>query len=112
MLPKAEFDEIVRNTEWVKRAVIVFFLAMIAAFSAAVFGATYELTDQAGNRVVLHDEPCPVAFLKGWRKASFTWEGKDLKACWVASGGTVFLLDELGDLTPAPVQAFTKLQEG
>lgn len=61
---------------------------------------------------VLHDEPCTVAFLKGWKRASFRYEGKDLTACWMASNGLVYVLDDTGDLTPVPVSAFTKMQEG
>lgn len=113
MLPKEEFDQMLSNTETVKRWVIALFLAAIAFFFAsAAFGATYGLQDQAGNKVTLHDTDCEVPFLKGWKKASFRYEGKDLTACWVASKGVVFVVDSTGDLTPIPVQAFTKLQEG
>lgn len=112
MLPKEDFDQMVRNTEIVKRWVLVLFLGTIVLISGTVFGATYALEDQSGNRVVLHEEPCPVAFLKGWKRASFRYEGRDLLACWMASRGLVYLLDDLGDLTPVPITAFRKLQEG
>ena len=112
MLPKEEFDAMVRDTETVKRWVIVLFLGAIVLTVGTAFGATYGLQDQAGNRLTLHDEPCSVAFLKGWKRASFRYEGKDLVACWMASRGLVYIVDDLGDLTPVPVTAFKKLQEG
>ena len=112
MLPKEEFDQIVANTERVKRWVLVLFLCAIVLATGTAFAATYGLEDQQGNKVVLHDEDCPVPFLKGWKRADFRYQGKDLKACWVASRGMVFIVDDLGDLTPVPVQAFTRMQEG
>lgn len=113
MLPKEEFDAILENTERVKRWLIAVFLAAIAfVFASAAFGATYGLQDQAGNKLILHDAPCSVPFLKGWKKASFRYDGKDLTACWMASQGVVYVLDDSGDLTPVPTSAFTKLQEG
>lgn len=112
MLPKEEFDAIIENTEMVKKWLIWLFLGAILLTVGSAFGATYGLQDNAGNRVTLHDTDCHVPFLKGWKKASFFYEGKDLKACWIASRGMVFIVDDLGDLTPVPIQAFTKLQEG
>ena len=113
MLPQEEFNAILENTERVKRWVIALFLAAIAFFFAsAAFGATYGLQDQAGNKLILHDAPCAISFLKGWKKASFRYDGKDLTACWMASQGVVYVLDDSGDLTPVPTSAFTKLQEG
>ena len=73
MLPKQEFDQIVANTERVKRWVIVLFLGAIVLVSGTAFAATYGLEDQQGNKVVLHDEDCPVPFLKGWKRADFRY---------------------------------------
>jgi hypothetical protein len=113
MLPKEEFDAILANTERVSRIVMVLTVGLILlGFSWMAFGATYQLQDNSGNRVTLHDKDCHVPFLKGWKRADFRYEGKDLKACWIASRGMVFIVDDLGDLTPVPIQAFTKLQEG
>ena len=113
MLPKEEFDQIVANTERVKRWAIAFFLAAIAfVFASAVFGATYGFQDRAGNRVTLHDTDCHVPFLKGWRTAKIRYQGQDFQGCWVASYGIVFVVDEAGDVMPIPREAFTKLQEG
>jgi hypothetical protein len=112
MLPKAEFDQILANTERVKKWLIWLFLGAVLLTVGSAFGATYQLQDNSGNRVTLHDKDCHVPFLKGWKRADFRYEGKDLKACWIASRGMVFIVDDLGDLTPVPIQAFTKLQEG
>lgn len=113
MMPKAEFDQILANTERVSRIVIGLTAGLIMLLVGSLaFGATYGLQDQAGNRLTLHDDPCTVAFLKGWKRASFRYEGKDLKACWMASNGLVYVVDESGDLTPVPTAAFTKMQEG
>ena len=112
MLPKEEFDAMVRDTETVKRWVIVLFLGAILLAVGTAFGATYGLEDQSGNKLILHDEPCTVGFLKGWKRASFRYEGKDLTACWMASKGLVYVLDDLGDLTSVPITMFKKLQEG
>jgi hypothetical protein len=113
MLPKEEFDRILENTERVKKWVVAVFLAAVAfSFASAALGATYGLTDRSGNKLTLHDEPCSIPFLKGWKKASFFYEGKNLTACWMAARGLVYVLDDLGDLTPVPITAFTKLQEG
>jgi hypothetical protein len=112
MLPKEEFDAIIENTERVKKWLIWLFLGAILLTVGSAFGATYGLQDQSGNKLILHDEPCTVAFLKGWKKASFRYDGKDLTACWMASQGVVYVLDDSGDLTPVPTSAFTKLQEG
>lgn len=113
MLPKEEFDAILANTERVSRIVIGLTAGLILLlFSWAAFGATYGLQDQAGNKLILHDAPCSIPFLKGWKKASFRYDGKDLTACWMASQGVVYVLDDSGDLTPVPTSAFTKLQEG
>jgi hypothetical protein len=35
-------------------------------------------------------------------------EGVDYLACWREAGGAVLVFDSNGDLTPIPVQAFTK----
>lgn len=112
MLPKEEFDAILENTERVKKWLIWLFLGAILLTVSTAFGATYGLQDQSGNKLILHDEPCSIGFLKGWKKASFRYEGKDLTACWMASQGVVYVLDDLGDLTPVPITAFMKLQEG
>lgn len=113
MLPKEEFDAILANTERVSRFVIVLTLGTILlVLGTFAFGATYGLEDRSGNKLTLHDEPCKVAFLKGWKKASFRYEGRDLTACWMASQGLVYIIDDAGDLTPVPITAFSKLQEG
>lgn len=112
MLPKEEFDAILENTERVKKWLIWLFLGAILLTVGSAFGATYGLQDQAGNKLILHDAPCSIPFLKGWKKASFRYDGKDLTACWMASQGVVYVLDDSGDLTPVPTSAFTKLQEG
>jgi len=112
MLPKEEFDAILENTDRVKKWLIWLFLGAVLLVCGSAFSATYGLQDQAGNKLILHDAPCSIPFLKGWKKASFRYDGKDLTACWMASQGVVYVLDDSGDLTPVPTSAFTKLQEG
>ena len=111
-MPKDEFDQIVRNTETVKRWVIMLGIGLILLGIGKAFAASYYLEDRAGNRITLHDTDCPVSFLKGWKQAAMRWKGQELTACWVASDGLVYVVDSLGDLTPIPVQAFRKAQEG
>jgi len=112
MLPKDEFDAMVRNTEAVKRWVILLTVGALLLFAGKVIAATYGLQDGSGNKLTLHDEPCSIGFLKGWKRASFRYEGKDLVSCWMASQGVVYVLDDTGDMTRIPVTAFTKMQEG
>jgi hypothetical protein len=112
MLPKKEFDEIVENTERVKKWLTWLFLGAVLLTVGSAFGATYGFQDQAGNRVTLHDTDCHVPFLKGWRTAKIRYQGQDFQGCWVASHGIVFVVDEAGDVMPIPREAFTKLQEG
>jgi hypothetical protein len=111
MLPKRELEEMIQNTERVKAWVIWIVGLGLMASVFAVSAATYALEDQAGNKLTLLDQPCHVQFLKGWKKAEFRYEGKDLKACWIASQGVVYVIDDLGDLTPVPVAAFKRLSE-
>lgn len=88
--------------------VVLFFLLHLAP----AYAATYVAKDAAGNVVRLLDEPCDVA--TGWlkaRKAYFRYEGKEFKSCWIATKDVVLILDETGDVTPLPVQAFRK-EEG
>ena len=116
MLPAKDFDRLMCINEFfawaLKWGVIVCFAGLLFFAATHAFGATYGLQDQAGNKLILHDAPCSIPFLKGWKKASFRYDGKDLTACWMASQGVVYVLDDSGDLTPVPTSAFTKLQEG
>ena len=112
MIPKEEFDQIVRNTETVKRCITVGLFVLLALFCYSAFGATYGLEDRSGNKLILKDEPCPVSYLKGWKRAEFRYENRDLLACWMASQGVVYVIDDSGDLTPVPISAFTRMSEG
>ena len=114
MLPKEEFDQIVKNTETVKRCITVGLFVLLGLFcvSQIANAATYGLEDRSGNKLLLKDEPCPVKYLKGWKRAEFRYDGKDLTACWMASQGVVYVIDDSGDLTPVPISAFTRMSEG
>ena len=109
MLPKNEFDEIIANTEAVKRWVLIGVGVVLLLVAFAAFGESYQFRDQQGNTVVLTDKDCPVSFLKGWKRAEFRYQGKNYEACWRNFSGTVLVVDSEGDATPLPVQAFTKM---
>ena len=111
LLSKDEFDQMIVNTEKVKRGVLIF--AAIALLFAAfqVLAQTYQFKTQDAT-VILHDAQCSQPWLGDWKKASMVYRGKDFEACWMHMEGVIFLLDSAGDLTPIPVNAFKKLAEG
>lgn len=111
MLAKEEFDSMIAGTERVKKIVLI--LAAIVLLFAAfqVLAQTYQFQARDAT-VTLHNAPCEHPWLKGWRKASMTYQGKDYEACWMHNDGVVYLIDSSGDLTPVPAQAFKKMAEG
>lgn len=115
MLAKEEFDAILDNTErvgrWLKW-VIVLILGLIVLNLGTAHAASYEFRS-GRNHVVLRDAPCKVGgWLANWKTASLTYEGRDYEACWIAQGQVILLLDNSGDLTPVPIEAFKRMTEG
>jgi hypothetical protein len=67
------------------------------------------VTGPDGNLVRITTEPCEGApTWLGLFKAHMHYQGVDYLACWREAGGAVLVFDSDGDLTPIPVQAFTK----
>ena len=93
---------------------IVWVLVVSLVFWATVaLGQTFSTTDREGNTVVLHDLECPErGFLSTWRKADLRYKGKDYRACWMAVGGSVVILDEAGDVMTVPINNFRRMAEG
>lgn len=110
-LSKAELDQMIANTEAVKRGVLIVGTIVLVLSTFAAFAATYQLKTSDAT-VTLHDSQCGQPWLDGWKRASMTYRGKDFEACWMHQEGVIFLLDSAGDLTPLPVNAFKKLAEG
>ena len=79
-------------------------------YAAALFASNiYVAADQAGNVIRLYDEPCEMS--TGWlklKKATFLYQGKDYKACWIIGGSTVLVIDDNGDVTGVPINQFRK----
>lgn len=100
------------DAKFLLKTLLILVVALLALHIASAYAATYVAKDAAGNVVRLLDEPCDVA--SGWlkaRKAEFLYQGKRYKSCWLAVKEVVLILDETGDVTPLPVQAFRK-EEG
>lgn len=94
------------------KVLMLFILLFALLHIAPAIAASYVAKDAVGNVVRLLDEPCDVA--SGWlkaRKAEFLYQGKSYKSCWLSVKEVVLILDETGDVTPLPVQAFRK-EEG
>lgn len=111
MLPKDEFDQMIQNTETVKRIVLILGAVVLVLGTCSVLAQTYQFQARDAT-VTLHNEACSKGWLKGWKKASMTYKGQDYDACWMHNEGVVFILDSAGDLTPLPVNAFKKMAEG
>ena len=100
------------DARFMAKVLVLFILCFALLHIAPAIAASYVAKDAAGNVVRLLDEPCEVA--SGWlkaRKAYFRYEGKEYKSCWIGFKDLVLILDETGDVTPLPVQAFRK-EEG
>lgn len=111
MLAKEEFDSMIAGTERVKKIVLILGTIVLVLATCSVLAQTYQLQARDAT-VILHSTECDKDWLKGWKKASMTYRGKDYDACWMHHEGIVFLLDSSGDLTPIPVNAFKKMAEG
>ena len=103
-----------------KQGVLLLVLTLVVAaflYAAAVHAATppkaMMATDQNGNSVTLFtDEQCTLFTLKGWKRAALQYNGKRLNACWVVTLDMVaMVVDEEGDVSRVPVQAFRSLVE-
>jgi hypothetical protein len=100
------------DARFMAKVLVLFILLFALLHIAPAIAASYVAKDAAGNVVRLLDEPCDVT--TGWlkaRKAYFRYEGKEYKSCWISLKDLVLILDETGDVTPLPVQAFRK-EEG
>lgn len=100
------------DARFMTKVLMLFILLFALLHIAPAIAASYVAKDAVGNVVRLLDEPCDVA--SGWlkaRKAEFLYQGKSYKSCWLSVKEVVLILDETGDVTPLPVQAFRK-EEG
>ena len=100
------------DARFMAKVLVLFILLFALLHIAPAIAESYVAKDAAGNVVRLLDEPCDVT--TGWlkaRKAYFRYEGKEYKSCWIGFKDLVLILDETGDVTPLPVQAFRK-EEG
>lgn len=94
------------------KVLVLFLVCFTLLHIAPAIAGSYVARDAVGNVVRLLDEPCEVT--SGWlkaRKAEFLYQGRQFKSCWIAVKDVVLIVDETGDVTPLPVQAFRK-EEG
>jgi hypothetical protein len=86
--------------------VVLFVMLLLFGMSAK---AGMVARDAAGNVLFLHDERCVSSpWLKEWKTATFQYEGKTYAACWREQGGTIFVIDAAGDVTPVPPGMFKR----
>lgn len=86
-----------------------YLLAALILFSANVYADKMVARDSSGNVIVLLDQPCLASpWLKEWKTASLTFEGKVFAACWSIRGSDVVVLDAAGDVYPIPAGMFQK----
>lgn len=99
-----------KNRGCIKRAVVMSHVAALLIAAAPTYaGEVYTWTAGNGDRVSLFDDACPNA--SGWmpmHRAEFFYRGKSYKACWALLRNIVLIFDEDGDITPIPVDKFSK----
>lgn len=77
--------------------------------------------DSAGNSMTLHNSPCVdgkvlaliVAqvhpkYQTQFRAGVMIYQGKVHQACWLADSGLVYVIDDSGDLSSMPQEAFKR----
>lgn len=84
-------------------------LAAVLVLFAMSAKADMVVRDGTGNILTLHNEQCVAApWLKGWKTATFVYDGKTFAACWREQQGTIVVLDSAGDVTPVPAHLFKR----
>lgn len=106
-----------KRNGWVLLAVVAAILFLAVATSAHA-AESYSARDERGNVVRLFNEPCksPDLLVKAnerlrhlVKNAEFTYNGKKLRACWVAMPDmNVHIIDEQMDVTVIPASVFQK----
>ena len=81
----------------------------ISLWSSRVYAEDSFTVRNGEDWVRIIDKPCPAApAWLGLRLAEMKYQGKEYKACWIVVGKFVVILDDSGDKTPVPAEAFKK----
>ena len=99
-------------------SVVLVLSAFVLIFSTPAHGGMVA-KDQQGNAIYLKETPCDVASVLAkvhadhhskFRRADMLYQGKKHQACWaMGPDGKVYVLDDVGDLTILPMQAFVPM---
>lgn len=84
-------------------------LFLFFVLNHAANAASFTARDVAGNRLTISDKPCSQSgWLKDWKHADLTYQGKPFTACWKPMGEYIAVIDHSGDVFPFPIALFTK----